>query len=237
MELDNKQVLFFLHHKRKDLSKFDAQILMLSVSMLRRRRQLTSTWVVNLWWYLIQNTKFSRHRTCVTIRERFGYEVPFWNAKVHLNIRPFSSGAGAMKNDVNNEKGLESYGSFWLVRMLSRPETEKNNNQQEGIIYCSVTKLHYVIVDLSINLTLVLFKNILKHILIINTVQPTRTKHISRSAEPRCNESFWSWPFKPRQYVMSRRISPRCFASVRRGIMPRSAIWLRVNAHHKLKIF
>jgi len=54
------------------------------------------------------------------------------------------------------------------------------------------------------------------------TVQPTRNKHISRSAAEWSIESMPSRPSKPRQFAAARRISPRCFASVRRD-MPRQA--------------
>ncbi|KAH3888052.1 hypothetical protein DPMN_012074 [Dreissena polymorpha] len=49
-----------------------------------------------------------------------------------------------------------------------------------------------------------------------------RNKRISRSAAARRNESMPLQSLKPRQYAAASRISPRNFASVRRG-MPRSA--------------
>ncbi|KAH3819678.1 hypothetical protein DPMN_121420 [Dreissena polymorpha] len=55
-----------------------------------------------------------------------------------------------------------------------------------------------------------------------HTVQPKRNKRFSRSAAARRNESMPRQSLKPRQYAAASRISPRNFASVRRG-MPRSA--------------
>ncbi|KAH3790290.1 hypothetical protein DPMN_168487 [Dreissena polymorpha] len=52
--------------------------------------------------------------------------------------------------------------------------------------------------------------------------QPKGNKRISRSAAARRNESMRRQSLKPRQYEAASRISPRNFASVRRG-MPRSA--------------
>ncbi|KAH3895307.1 hypothetical protein DPMN_019468, partial [Dreissena polymorpha] len=56
----------------------------------------------------------------------------------------------------------------------------------------------------------------------MNTVQAKRNKRISRSAAARRNESMQRQSLKPRQYAAASRISPRNFASVRRG-MPRVA--------------
>ncbi|KAH3773047.1 hypothetical protein DPMN_174396 [Dreissena polymorpha] len=68
------------------------------------------------------------------------------------------------------------------------------------------------------------------------TVQPTRNKHISRSAESMCNKSMLSRPLKPRQYVAARRDASHLSAEPCQG-KPRSTIRRRVHAHHKIKIF
>ncbi|KAH3875590.1 hypothetical protein DPMN_038859 [Dreissena polymorpha] len=166
------------------------------------------------WWQYVIGmnllTEFHEDQT-INVASRVKNAPPLGSHVFQANVIIFQ-----LIQDINNTNLLTKFHEDWTINVASRVLTRKNAPPPDGHVYIigtnHLTKFHE---DWKINVASRVLTSFYKS----HTVQPKRNKRISRSAAARRTESMPRQSLKPLQYVAASRISPRNFASVRRGML------------------